>query len=77
MSTITTVAEFIFELIRVVKKCKLDDYEAGDAIAFTEGYQTGASKEQGTNPYLQGSVRNVMWKQGECAAIVEGSVRYE
>lgn len=89
MTTITTVAEFMFDLMRVVKRCKLDDYEAGDAIAFTEGYQVGATQEEaeglfGTtykrrspNPYVEGTVRHVMWKQGEVASIVDGGVKYE
>lgn len=90
MGTIATVAEFIFDLLNVVKVCKLDDYEAGDAIAFTEGYQDGASapvRAQGlfgttyevesTNPYVEGTVRHVMWKQGRMQAVVKEGVKYE
>lgn len=69
------IAEFVYDMLRVVDRCKLKDYEAGDAIAFTEGYQAGAG--EGTNPYVEGTVRHVMWKQGEVASIVEGGVKYE
>ena len=90
MGTIATVAEFIFDLLNVVKNCKLENYDAGDAIAFTEGFQDGATEKEeskglfGTtyttrpaNPYVEGTVRHVMWKQGRIRAVVEGGVKYE
>lgn len=70
-----SIAEFFFDLLNVVDRFKIKDYDANDAVAFTQGYRSGAG-ENSDNPYDTTHPRWSFWNQGFGAAKLDKTVRY-
>lgn len=71
------IAELFFNLIRVIDKCHLHDYEADSVVSFEQGYVASADgKDKETNPYKLGHILNSFWYQGFQEAEVDSTVKY-
>lgn len=70
-----SIAEFFFDLLNVIDRYKIQDYDANDAIAFLQGVRSGAG-EDSNNPYNPTQIRWSFWKQGYDAAKLDKTARY-